>query len=462
MRVAEIDQPMRMRSAGLEVLSIDPVPVGERHGRVRDQFTMWFGLNANIFPVVLGGLLVLNGMPVGWASVAIVLGVLSGLLFVGFHAIQGPRLGVPQMIQSRAQFGFYGAVLVFLASIVLDFGFLAAQLVIQADAMHLLLGGISVPVWIAVIAVPVLVMTVFGHDWLHQWQRGMSVLLACTFLILCVRIVSWDPPTAAPVPSGLPSAAAFMAGASVFVIAVVSWAPYVSDYSRYLPQDVSRVRVFWAVYAGAAVPQIACAVVGAYLTSLLPRTDSTVSAIGEVGGKWMLLVMALSLIGSDVANAYTGMLSVVSIVSCFRTVHKSVRLRVLGSVLLVSAGTLSALLGYRQFVDDLSDFLNVLLYVFIPWSAINLTDYYLVRRGKYDVASLFSPDRSYPGFIWPGLVAYLLAVLIQLPFIDQTYFTGPLVGALGDIDIAWIVGGVTGVVLYLVALRISAHAPSRW
>ena len=137
MRVAEADRLTEPRAGGPEVLSIDPVPADERHGRVRDQFTMWFGLNANIFVVVLGGILVVMGLSLLWAAIAIVVGVVLGLLLVGFHAIQGPRLGVPQMIQSRAQFGFYGAVLVFAASIVLDFGFLAAQLVIQAEALKI-------------------------------------------------------------------------------------------------------------------------------------------------------------------------------------------------------------------------------------------------------------------------------------------------------------------------------------
>ena len=129
----------------IEVRSIDYIPLDERHGRVRDQFTFWFANNANIFPVVLGGVTIFLGLTFVWACVAIVLGVVIGQCLVGFHAIQGPRLGLPQMLQSRAQFGFYGAVLVFAASIVLDFGFFAAQLVIQADAMNLLIPGISVP-----------------------------------------------------------------------------------------------------------------------------------------------------------------------------------------------------------------------------------------------------------------------------------------------------------------------------
>src|ERR1035438_3552416 len=173
--------------AQIEVRSIDYIPPGERHGRIRDQFTMWFGLNANIFPVVLGGVVVFMGLDLLWACIAIVLGVVIGLVLVGFHAIQGPRLGVPQMIQSRGQFGFYGAVLVFAASIVLDFGFLAAQLVIQADAMNLLIGSINIPAWIAILTVPVVVLTIYGYDWIHRFQRWMTAILGITFAIVFVE-----------------------------------------------------------------------------------------------------------------------------------------------------------------------------------------------------------------------------------------------------------------------------------
>ena len=86
----------------------------------------------------------------------------------------------------------------------------------------------------------------------------------------------------------------------------------------------------------------------------------------------------------------------------------------------------------------------MLLYILIPWSAINLTDYYFIRRGDYDVPSFFTPAGRYRGFLWPGLVAYLLAVAAQPPFIAQTFYTGPLVATLGGVDISWIVGGVAG------------------
>jgi NCS1 family nucleobase:cation symporter-1 len=450
--------PQRPRSlAQVEVRSIDRIPPEERHGRVRDQFTMWFALNGNIFPVVLGGVLVFMGLNFLWASITIVLGIVIGLVLVGFHAIQGPKLGVPQMIQSRGQFGFYGAVFIFAASIVLDFGFLAAQLVIQADAMNLLVTSISIPAWIGIAALPVVVLTIYGYDWIHRWQRWMTVILGITFVIVFAQALHRGSLTGPAASTHPPSFALFMAATGLFVIAMVSWAPYVSDYSRYLPENVSKTKTFWAVFLGCAIPQSFCAILGAYITGLLPHASSTVAAVGAIAGKWALPVMAVSLIGCNVANAYTGMLALASIASCVKDVRHSVWMRVIGSLLIIAIGTGSALLGYKHFVNNLSSFLDVLLYVFIPWSAINLTDYYLIKHGDYDVASFFTPKGRYGGYLWRGLIAYVLAVAIQVPFIDQAFYTGPLVGRLGGVDISWVVGGVAGVVFYMIALRVPKH-----
>jgi NCS1 family nucleobase:cation symporter-1 len=443
--------------AQIEVRSIDQIPAAERRGKIRDQFTLWFGLNANIFPLVLGGVAVIMGLSFWWACVAIALGTLLGLAFVGFHAIQGPKLGVPQMIQSRGQFGFYGAVLVFAASIVLDFGFLAAQLVIQADALNLLVSAVSIPAWIAILTLPVIVLTIYGYDWIHRYQRGMTVVLAVTFVILFVQALSHGGLTGPAAGTHSPSVGTFMGATALFLFAMVSWAPYVSDYSRYLPENVSKPRTFWAVFLGCAIPAIFCEILGAYITGLFPHAASTVAAVRDVAGSWALPVMAISLVGSDVANSYTGMLALASIVSCFRNVQHSVRMRVIGSLILIAAGTGSALLGYQQFVGNLSNFLNVLLFVFIPWTAINLTDYYLVKHGDYDVASFFTPRGRYGGFLWRGLISYVLAVAAEVPFIDQTFYTGPLVRVLGGTDISWIVGAVAAVVFYLIALQVPAR-----
>jgi nucleobase:cation symporter-1, NCS1 family len=147
----------------------------------------------------------------------------------------------------------------------------------------------------------------------------------------------------------------------------------VSDYTRYLPASVSKAKLFWAVFLGCAIAAIATAVLGAYVTALLPDASSTVAAVQQVAGSWALPIMALSLVGADAVNAYTGMLALASIISCFKDVRSSKTMRVLGSLLIIALGTGCALLGYKSFVNNLSNFLAVLLFIFIPWTAINLT-----------------------------------------------------------------------------------------
>jgi NCS1 family nucleobase:cation symporter-1 len=234
-----------------------------------------------------------------------------------------------------------------------------------------------------------------------------------------------------------------MGALGIFVIAMVSWAPYVSDYSRYLPANTDAVKTFWAVVLGCAIPTIFCGALGAYVTGLFPSSGSTVAAVRDAAGTWALPIMAVSLIGSDVANSYTGMLAVASVISCVRDIRRSLVIRVVGSLVIIAAGTICALLGYKQFVNNLGNF---------------LTDYYLVKRGHYDVASFFTPQGLYGGWLWRGLIAYGLAIAVEVPFVDQTFYTGPLVGWLGGIDISWVVGGVAGFVFYQVALRISARS----
>src|SRR5487761_1333396 len=171
----------------VESLSIDIIPDDERGGKVSGQFTLWFATNANVFNFVLGGFAILFGLNVFWALIAMFLGAFLGLAFTSLHAWQGPRLGVPQMIQSRGQFGFYGASFILLASIVLDIGYLAASQVLQGDSLHLLVSSISVPVWIFIVTLPALALAIFGYRWIHQVQKVMTVVFIVVIVVALIQ-----------------------------------------------------------------------------------------------------------------------------------------------------------------------------------------------------------------------------------------------------------------------------------
>jgi NCS1 family nucleobase:cation symporter-1 len=55
-----------------------------------------------------------------------------------------------------------------------------------------------------------------------------------------------------------------------------------------------------------------------------------------------------------------------------------------------------------------------------------------------------------------GISVYVSGVLIQLPFVDTHFYSGPMVAQLGGVDISWIVGLVVPGILYYLLARKSA------
>src|SRR5690348_14615750 len=121
---------MSSKTPALEQRSIDYVPASERHGRPRSLLFVWFAANTSITAVVTGALFIVLGNNALWSIPAIVLGNMAGGFFTSLHSAQGPRLGVPQMIQSRAQFGYLGAILPLILALMIFLGFYATGLVL--------------------------------------------------------------------------------------------------------------------------------------------------------------------------------------------------------------------------------------------------------------------------------------------------------------------------------------------
>jgi NCS1 family nucleobase:cation symporter-1 len=439
----------------IESHSIDVIPDNERGGKVSGQFTLWFATNANVFNFVLGGFAIFFGLNVFWALIAMFLGAFLGLAFTSLHAVQGPRLGVPQMIQSRGQFGFYGAVFIFLASIVLDIGYLAAQQVVQADSLNDLTGSVGIQWWIIIVTIPAVLLAIFGYGWIHRIQPVLTVLFGVALLIAVILTATSGKSLAKGMGgTHLASFPIFVAAVGLFFMNMLSWAVYVSDYSRYLPRNTSAPKIYWAVFGGNALGACLYGGLGIYITALNPDTDSVV-ALGGIAGKWILPILAISLLGSDALNAYTGMLAVESVRSTFQKVVASRAARVIGLLLIFVVATVLAESGYKTFLTSFENFINVLLFFFVPWTVINLIDFYIVKKGRYDVKSFFTPKGIYGGWRLTALIPYVLALAAQVPFIDQTLYIGPAVKALGGADISWLVGFVVAGVLYLIATRIT-------
>ena len=77
----------------------------------------------------------------------------------------------------------------------------------------------------------------------------------------------------------------------------------------------------------------------------------------------------------------------------------------------------------------------------------------LVRKEQYDMDSIFRADGIYGRFNLRTIAAYLIAVLVEIPFMSTTFYTGPMVKHLGQADISWIFGLIVAAGLYYLLMR---------
>jgi NCS1 family nucleobase:cation symporter-1 len=448
----------------LEDKTIQPIPANERHGKARDLFTIWFGSNIMIMTIVTGGLATtVFGLGFVPAVAGIVIGNVVGGIFMALHSAQGPQLGVAQMIQTRGQFGSFGALLIVVIVVVMYVGFFAANLVFGGEAMAAVSPGISVDAGIIIIGVVSVIATIFGYRLIHAYARVLSVAAGLALLLAFGWILVVHGLPGNFLETGNFNWVGFMGTISVSALWQLAYAPYVSDYSRYMPQGTGSAPAFWASYSGCVLgtlfPMILGALVGTLAVSMSTGDVEIVGSLGALLQPWTLIIVGIFCLGvaaSNAMNLYCGVLCTLTIGQTFRPSWlPRAKTRSIAAVILFVVAVSIALFARDNFILFYTNFLSFLMYVLVPWTAINLVDYYLLRHGEYRVEDFFKRDGGvYGRFNWVAIGSYLAGALIQVPFSATAIDTGPLAAALGGVDISWIVGLVVVAPLYYVAARV--------
>ena len=466
-----MQNPTSARPRRIERHTIFPIPLDERHGKARQLFSLWFGANLNVLTIVTGALATtVFGQSFVAGALAIVLGNLIGTLFMALHAAQGPRLGVPQMVQSRGQFGAHGAAGVVTLVIFMYVGYGATALVTGGQSLHAIVPAVGVREGIAIVGVVSLAMAVYGHDLIHAATRAIAYISGAAVVLCYVALVLVGRMPHDYLTRGSFSVVGFLGMMSIGVFWQLGYAPYVSDYSRYLPPDTGPRQAFWASYWGTTLGAVLPMIFGALIGPSVIGGD-VVAAISALTGAASTPIVVLFTPGVAVAGAiciYGGTLAVITLGQTFiPDWHASWRTRApIATVLCLIAVALGTV-GAASFLPLYSRFTELLLYLMIPWTAVNLVDYYWVRFGDYHVPSFFAADGGvYGRYNIAALVCYALGIVVQVPFIAADIYVGPLARMLGSVDLSWLVGlVVTATVYYISAPRhavpvIVADAPS--
>src|SRR6202142_4507606 len=262
----------REQPARLEIITIQQIPASERHGTARDLFTVWFGSNLMLLTIVTGGLAVtVFALPFGWAVVGLAVGNLAGAVFMALHAAQGPTLGVPQMIQTRGQFGALGSLLVVGIVLIMYVGFLSSNLVLGGQALAGLVSGASDVPGIALVGVLSVIAAIYGYDLIHAYARLMTYVSGGVLALTAAWIVWLHGLPADFLSRNAFSLPGFLGTISAAALWQIAYAPYVSDYSRYMPRDTGVRPAFWASYWGCTLGSFFPMVLGAMVGLAAPK-----------------------------------------------------------------------------------------------------------------------------------------------------------------------------------------------
>jgi NCS1 family nucleobase:cation symporter-1 len=235
---------------------------------------------------------------------------------------------------------------------------------------------------------------------------------------------------------------AFVLEVTIAFSLAVSWASYAADFSRYLPADSSRARVFGFTFTGIVLAYIFVQGIGIASGDLLSeQTAEGVRSVmgGGLLGGLALVVIALASIGSGVMNDYSGSLAL-------QTIGVRVRRPVSAVIVTVLA---FALILWLHAADTATRFQDVLLLVsyWIPaFVAVVVIDWLLRIGDRASINPAEEPTDRRDAVA--AVIVFVLAYAAAIPFMNTSLIEGPVARAWHGADIAYFVNLLVAALLY--------------
>ena len=427
-----------------EPFGTEEIPESERHGHPRQQFTLWFAANMVLAVMVSGFFSASFNLSVVEGLSAVAVGSLLGAVVMGVLAGIGAKLGVPQQVQGRGPMGYYANyVPIALLTIVSAMGWTAVNTVFAVLALQTL---VDIPFWTGAIAIYLVqaVFAVWGHNLIHVINKYASIVLAVLFAVITVLSVQ-----KVDVGLELNANAAILQGdwaswitfAGFFFAYVMTWTPFASDFSRYLPRTESHTKVALFTTGGSFISLMWLGGIGVLVSSFAGELGA-IEALSELTGSWApvaMLTVVLSTLPVSAMNLYGGSISLLTIgIPVSRALGVAVTAALSLGIALWMQGD-----PYGSFYD----FLLLLAYLVVPFSTVLLLDYFTrsIRYGAAATAELFDRKRRVE---W-GFLAWIIGCAVSSLFWNTTLWVGPLADATASWgDVAYIAGAIGSAIAY--------------
>lgn len=370
-----------------------------------DQFGLWgnlgvslLGFTGAIFVLQPGG----TGTPLlslAAALTAVVVGTLLGTLPVALAATQGARTGAPAMVLLRGLFGARLSYLPTIVNIAQCLGWGIFELVTIATAAHTIAPALPKTGYVLIAGVATALLTIRPLGAIRVLRRYAATAVLIVLIYLFAQLARH------PIP-GLTHGtwSGFWAATDTVVAVAISFAPLAADYTRH-----SRTpgRAFGGALAGYSVAQILCYVIGllALVTVARDNPDRIFGAfIALPAGSLAFAILAARELDQSFANVYSTAVSAQNLRPLWDR-------RVLAGAIAVL--TTAGALWFD--IADYENFLTLLGSVFVPMSAVLITDYFVIRRGRWDLSASAG---TRPSMLLPWAAGFVMYQLVNPGYIS--------------------------------------------
>lgn len=425
-----------------------------------------------------------------------ILGETLGCVIAAYCAMMGPRSGCRQMVSARFLFGCWFVKIVALVSIIGGLGWSVVNSVVGGQIISSLTNGsVTLSVGIVIIAVVSFLVATFGIKHLLRVEAYLSIPVNFAFLMLFVcSSKKYQYLTLEDSPD-LDSATIKGNWICFFSLAysiTATWGSIASDYLILFPENTPSYQIFWLTCLGIWLPTTFVGMAGI----LIGNVALTYEPWNEVyeqygmggllnesfkpwhgGGKFLLVLIYLSLISNNIINTYSAAFSFQLIGDRFHSIP-----RWLWAICITAIYLVCALVGRNKFSEILGNFLPMIGYWISMYFIILLEENQIFRTKWFlhlytkefeDVSETTSissqsiaeqPMKSvhkYYNFnIWNDYLRLTQGYAASIAFIvgatgaavgmSQTYWVGPiarLIGGDNGGDIAmWLCMGFSGLV----------------
>lgn len=430
-----------------------------------DMFATWIGANANNGTWYIGGVIAAAGMYTA-STTLIVTGIIS-YVFLALASYMGYKTGLPMMTLTRASFGLKGSFGPSVINLVQFIGWAAANTFIAAISISVIFkdlfnwtayadgGKVGLVIGIIIMSLLHLASISLGEKSVRMIER-VGIILVIIFVIWEAIVVfqnvsldqifQWQPPKSVRISSG----------AAVDILAAfnLAWVTASSDFSRFAKKKSGGT--VWS-FLGANVGLFGFAFIGllatigtAVMNQAFDPNDSDPSTIASKLGLGIIALLVI-IITSTTANAVNLMAAGSALTNMW---HKLKLTPALWIVTLIATLVSFIPLLFATFLDAFTVFLDYIGMFLGPEIAVFLVDYFIIRKGKYEISEVTKVSGKYwyqGGINWIAVVSWAIGIVL--------YFSLKTVSWISDtVGVTFVTMILAGVIYYILTKVFSKYA----